>query len=256
VNVAGARAPLGVLILHGFSAGLATVAPLGSALEALGVPVRVPLLRGHGAESPESLRGVGWRDWVADGSAALDDLLALARRAVVVGHSMGALVALVLAAGRPGEVDSLCLAGAALELDLPVAPGRPFAFAMPLIERIFRDQKLHPDLRDPAFAHGNPNYPWVPTRAVMELFDLVREARRRLGEVRAPALILHGRRDGTAAPEGARAIIDGISTPAAEKRIAWFDRTGHQMFLGVESEAVIATILAWVREREARVGSL
>ncbi|MFO7742587.1 MAG: hypothetical protein R6X31_09775 [Anaerolineae bacterium] len=52
--------PLGVLILHGFTSSLDCVRGVESAVKALGVPTRMPTLRGHGAESPEALRGVTW----------------------------------------------------------------------------------------------------------------------------------------------------------------------------------------------------
>ena len=53
--------PLGCLILHGFTSSLDTVRALVPMAERLGLPYRMPILRGHGTR-PEDLRGVGWQD--------------------------------------------------------------------------------------------------------------------------------------------------------------------------------------------------
>ena len=84
-----AKSPLGVLILHGFTANPDHLLELHACIQALGLPTRVPVLRGHGAPSPEALRGVSWCDWVADAEVALQALLTTSERAIIVGHSMG-----------------------------------------------------------------------------------------------------------------------------------------------------------------------
>ena len=60
------RQPYGVLIVHGFTSSLDCVNGVQPFVQDLGLPTRMPVLRGHGAESPEALRGVTWHDWVAD----------------------------------------------------------------------------------------------------------------------------------------------------------------------------------------------
>ena len=51
----------------------------------------LPLLRGHGASSPQALIGVTWADWLADGAAALAENCTRVDRVILVGHNMGAL---------------------------------------------------------------------------------------------------------------------------------------------------------------------
>jgi len=92
------KKPYGVLIIHGFTSSLDCVCEIEPPLKALGLPTRMPVLRGHNAGSPEALRGVTWLDWVADAKSALQDLLTEVERAIIIGHSMGGLVALNLAA--------------------------------------------------------------------------------------------------------------------------------------------------------------
>ena len=68
-----ARSPYGVLIVHGFTSSLDCVSCLRPPIEALGLPTRMPILRGHGAESPQALCGVTWREWVVLLLDRLDD---------------------------------------------------------------------------------------------------------------------------------------------------------------------------------------
>src|SRR6266542_6911051 len=91
---------VGALILHGLTSSLDCVNALVPRMQRLGVPHRMPILRGH-CTRPEDLVGVTWRDWVVDAEAALKDLLGEVDQAVVIGLSMGGLVALLLAIEHP-----------------------------------------------------------------------------------------------------------------------------------------------------------
>ena len=243
------KEPLGVLILHGFTASLDCVREVASAVKPLGLPTRMPVLRGHGAESPEALRDVSWRDWVADGEAALRELLSEAEQAVVFGHSMGGLVALNLAADHGNVIDSVAVAAAAVQLASPLAPGRPLHTLAPLIARLLGRIDMPPVYSDPSLAQRDTNYAWAPGDAVLSLLAFSQRTRRRLSEVKVPTLILQSRNDSTVAPESAQLIYDGIATPPSEKQIVWFDETEHEMFRDCEREAASAAVASWVRGR-------
>jgi carboxylesterase len=243
------KQPRGVLIVHGFTSSLNCVNPVEPPLQELGLPTRMPVLRGHGADSPDAMRGVTWHDWVADAEAALLDLLTEAEKAIVFGLSMGGLVALTLVADHPDAVDSLVVAAPAVQLDAPVAPGRPLSFLMPLLTRLLDKWDLPPTYADPERASRDSNYPWAPTEAIASLFEFSSVTRHRLPEVQVPTLIMHSRRDSTAAPEGAEIVYRGISTPEDQKRIVWFDVTEHEMFQDCERDVAVATVVGYVQER-------
>jgi carboxylesterase len=244
-----AKQPRGVLIVHGFSASLDCVREIQPPVQALGLPTRMPVLRGHGAASPDALRGVTWPEWMADAEAALEDLLTEADKAIVVGHSMGGLVALTLAADRPDVVDSLALAAAMVQLASPIGPGRPLNFLAPLLTRMLDKWDMPPVYAVPDLAQHDTNYPWVPTDAIASLFEFTKLTRQRLPEVRAPALIMQSRKDTTVAPRSAEIIYDEIGTPADQKRIVWFEVTEHEMFRDCEMEAIVGTVMEYVQER-------
>ena len=84
-----------ILCLHGLGGTGRTMQPLADALTALGHTVHTPTLPGHGSE-PDDLLGVTWNDWVDAADAAVTACGAQ----VVVGQSMGAAIALAVAARR------------------------------------------------------------------------------------------------------------------------------------------------------------
>ncbi len=241
--------PLGVLVIHGFTASLDCVSGVTEALKPLGIPTRMPVLRGHGAESPEAMRGVDWRDWVADAEAALQDILDEAERAIIFGHSMGGLVTLTLAADHADHIDSIVVAAAAVQLDSPLAPGRPFYFLAPLASRLMGKLDMPPTYADPSLASNDTNYSWAPGDAVLSLLRFSERTRQRLPEVNVPTLIMQSRKDTTVAPESAEIIYNRISTPPEQKRIVWFEKTEHEMFRDCEREATIKTVADYVQER-------
>ena len=60
------KKPYGVLIVHGFTSSLDCVNGLEPPIQALGLPTRMPVLRGHCAESPDALCGVTWPEMFRD----------------------------------------------------------------------------------------------------------------------------------------------------------------------------------------------
>jgi carboxylesterase len=243
------KKPYGVLILHGFTASLDCVREIEPPLKALGLPSRMPVLRGHGAASPEALRGVTWHAWVADAEAALQDLLSEAEKAIVIGHSMGGLAALSLAVQHGDKLDSLILAAAAVQLASPLAPGKPLNFLAPLLRVALKKWNFPPIYADPSLAQYNTNYLWAPIDSVLAVLDFSKAIRKQLGVVKTPTLILQSRKDTMVAPASAEIIYNEISTPAAQKRIVWFEKTEHEMFRDCERAAIIAVITNYVRER-------
>ena len=241
--------PFGVLIIHGFTASLDCVREIEPPLKALGLPTRMPVLRGHGAESPEALRGVKWQDWFADAEAALKDLLTVANKAIIIGHSMGGLMTLLLAGKYAAHIDSIIVAAAAVQLTSPMAPGRPLHFIAPIVTRILKKWDMPPVYADPTLAQYDTNYAYAPMDAVKTLLDCSKYTRTQLDKVTVPTLIIHSHKDTSVAEKSVAIIHDSIATPAADKKIAWFDQTEHEMFRDCERYAIIDVIKEYVKGR-------
>ena len=242
-----------MLLLHGFAGSPDSVRPLVAPLTALGVPLALPTLTGHGGPSPEALRGVAWPTWMAAANAALEELLTRAERVIVVGNSMGGLIALQLAADHPAVVDSVVLASAAIQLSSPLAPGGPLAPLAPLVLAALPRWPLAKRYADPSLAAGDTSYVWAPMGAIGTLLDFIRCTRPRLAAVQAPALILQGRRDPVVAPASVAILLRELGTSAQQRQVVWFERSLHELFRDGEREAAVACVATFVQERLALV---
>lgn len=89
---------LGAVLIHGFPGRPEVFGKLTEHIDSLGLPYRAPTLKGHGAQTPDALKGVNWREWIADGEKAMLEVLSEAEKVIIIGHSMGGWIGLNLAA--------------------------------------------------------------------------------------------------------------------------------------------------------------
>jgi carboxylesterase len=211
----------------------------------------MPILRGHGAESPNALRGISWSDWVDDAHLALQDLLDEAECAIIVGHSMGSLVTLTLAADHGDQVDSIILSAPTLQLRAIIAPGRPLGFLAPALTRLLDKWDMPPRYTDRELEQYDTNYPWVPMEAVASFLEFTAAARKRLPDVNVPLLVLQSYNDSTVAPESSDIVLRETSTPRDQKRVIWYEATEHEMFRDCEREDTTRAVVEYVQGRMA-----
>lgn len=248
------KAPLGVLVIHGFTATPESVAVLEKPLKTRGFPVSMPLLAGHGAQSPEALRMVTFHDWIADATCAFHELVETSEKIVIVGHSMGALLSLQLAAAYAAMVDSLVLAAPALKLSSLLAPGRPLHFAAAPLARVVKKWNLKPVYADAEHIRCSDQYAWAPTEAILSLFELIERTIPLLGSVRVPVLVLQNRKDTTVLPESAAMLLDRLGTCRQQQSVVWLERSEHQIFCDCEREMAVLSVLEFVSGRRNLAG--
>lgn len=233
-------APLGCLILHGFTSSLDTVRALAPMAERLGLPYRMPLLRGHGTK-PEDLRGVTWRDWYEDAEAALLELRAECDQVAICGLSMGGLVALHLAAEYPADVATVVTIGAALQI------ADPLIRFSPILARMVKMWKANmtSGFSDPELAAKSTNYTHIATDALVSLHRYGLIVKHLLPRVHAPLLVIHARKDTVIKPVSAEIIYEHAGSQIKEQR--WFEQCNHEMLMDCEADAVVAATEEWLR---------
>lgn len=102
------RRPMAVVYLHGFTASQAEGEPAHRALAAAcGAHLYLNRLHDHGTDEPMAMVGASPQAWRDDAAAAFETGLALGERVVLVATSMGASLALDLAAAHPDKVAAL-----------------------------------------------------------------------------------------------------------------------------------------------------
>lgn len=230
-----------MLLLHGLTGTPFEVRPVADRLARNGVRCLAPVLAGH--ESPEALARTSWLDWVGGARDALASL-GETRRTLVVGSSMGALVACTLAAENPGRVDGVALLAPALELQ-PLgklagwlARNTPVAGYVPQIPKGGGS-----DVGDPQARAANPCMESIPFRAVGELLALQAHVDALLPRVRCPALVVAGALDGTVTVAGARRMAGRLGGGA---RFVVLPRSRHLVGIDFERERVAADVASFL----------
>ncbi len=193
---------VGVLMLHGFTATPSEVRRAGERLYARGYSVAGPLLPGHGTR-PEDLNQVRWLDWVGAAEQEYLRLREKCEHVFILGESMGAVVALMLA------TQQLEAAGV-------------LAFSPALRVRISGFQRLQLRLLAP-FVAGMPKgrldvesewqgYRVNPLKGLRELLAMQEALLARMHLIRQPVLVAQGRFDTTIDPQVGEMILSGISS--------------------------------------------
>ncbi|MFH1807281.1 MAG: alpha/beta fold hydrolase [Pseudomonadota bacterium] len=229
---------LGVLLLHGFTSSVRTVDGMVPQLEQAGIPYRVPILRGHGTHYT-ALEGVTAQDWYDDAEAALLDLLREVDKVVVLGFSMGGLVALNLGIRHPDKIAGVVTWAAFLRPRDPLAP------LTPLLGKFARSWPMPNPYNDKTLAANSENYPRCMTDALVALMRYAEDTEKRLGQLHTPICVLQSKKDQITDPVAANVIYRDVSSTYRE--IHWFTRSGHEMGQDLESAAVFETSLAFAR---------
>ena len=148
----------------------------------------------------------------------------------VLGLSLGGLLCLELASREP--VEGLAIVGTPLSLRKPIPQ------LVGLMKRFLKmlDKSQGSDIRDPAARARHPGYKRMPLDSVHELVRLQRKVRPRLGAVRAPALVAHGRLDRTANPADAGRIYRSLGS--SEKELYYCEASGHVVTVDWDGEAL------------------
>ena len=209
---------VGILLIHGLGGTPVELRYVAQALSRAGHTVYCCQLAGH-CGTPEELRRSTWREWYASVEVAHDRLKEHCDIIIAGGLSMGGILGIHLARNRPDSVHGLLLFAPTLKLDGWSMPwySRPLQYIRPTRIRFEFDLPEHEPfgLKDErvrslviaSMQSGDSSLAGVfstPMRCFANFNSLVSVVKRRLGEVRQPALIVHPRDDDMASLKNAQ----------------------------------------------------
>lgn len=228
---------VGILLLHGFTSTPQSVRHVGHAAQAAsGATVLAPLLAGHG-ETPEVLATTGQRDWIASAEAALEQLRKRCGRIVVAGLSLGATLALNLAARRPEVVDAVVSINGSTglyrpEVVLPLFQPNGPEF-LPGIGSDIRDEKVR-----------ELSYDRIPRATLRERFLLTHTTGALLPLIKQPCLVIQSREDHVVSPDNALRIVRDVASD--DVRLAWLRESWHVATLDHDRDRIARLISDFV----------
>ena len=246
-----------VLLIHGLTGTPAEMRFVAGALARRGYSVACPQLAGH-CGSVAELKAARWRDWYASVERALDELAAHHAQVFVAGLSMGALLALELAARRADKVAGLALLSATFFYDgwnvpkwrkrllLPLVLYSPLRYFLSWEEKPpygIKDERTRRLLaailenRDARTADKIGHFN-KPATVVLESFRLIRAARASLPRVQTPTLIVHATEDDMASLKNAHLVSRRIGARRVETCL--LDDTYHVLVLDRRKSDVAA----------------
>ena len=225
----GGRA--GVLLIHGLTGTPTEMRWVGQGLHRAGFTVYGVQLAGHCGDE-DDLLATRWQDWIQSVRDAADKLSSSVDHLFVAGLSMGAILALKLAAERPAQIDGLGIYGVSFRYDgwsiprisqwmsrlLPLARPLGIGKKRHFLERPpygIKDERLREFIfksmsEGDSAAAGLLGNPWY---SLADMYALSAIVRRELPRVRAPSLVMHASNDDIASLKNAQLVVDRISAP-------------------------------------------
>lgn len=242
----------GCLCLHGFTASPAEVRWLGEHLRDCGFAVYGQRLAGHGTD-PTHLARTTWADWYASALDGYHLLRQVCRRVVLVGHSMGGLLALLLATevevagvavlATPLRFSSRIMANARwLKYPLPYSM-QPDRSTLPQVVR-------QEQARRGEEVRGRVRYDRWSSAAVAQLYALSRYTEAQLSRVTTPLLLVYSEADTTAVVAQSEYIASQVGSKDITRHV--LSKSSHILTQDVEREQVFT----WVADFVAAVASV
>ena len=250
-----AGAPTGVVVVaHGFAEHGGRYAAVAERLVVDGLAVRAADHRGHGLSEGKRTSVVRFDDYVDD----VTTVIAQARErwstlcVVLLGHSMGGLIALDLAVRPDGPLDGLVVSA-------PAACPREVSKVTLTIGRAL--SRIAPDTgvlrlplnrisRDPAVVDAYNNDPLVfrtPIRARLgaEMLAAMERVDAGLPSLRVPLLVMQGTADGLVDPGCGPHVYSRAGS--TDKTLKMYDGLWHEIFNEPERDHVLGDLTGWLR---------
>ena len=220
----------GVLLIHGLTGTPTEMRLVAKGLNRNGFSVYAMQLAGHCGDEADLLK-TGWHDWYRSVLEAAQQMRKDVDHLFVAGLSMGALLALKLAADHPDQVDGLGLYGTTFFYDGWTIPwyGK-LSFLLPLVVSLglghtrkfhecfpygIKDERIRQRiagsmLSGDSAAAGLAGNPWP---SLAEFYRLSFRVRQQLRSVHTPCLVIHASNDDVASLKNVRTVVRGVRGP-------------------------------------------
>lgn len=240
-------AGVSALLVHGMMGTPYEMRWLGEQLAAAGVRVRGVRLNGH-TGNPEDLGASNADSWYESVVLGLEDLRGYGDPIVVVGLSMGAVLAARLAIDQRESIAGIAMLVPAFFLS------RPATIAIRAVQRLgsianhlYILNDFGSDIHDAAARRIHPTMRLFPLTAPINLLDLSKSIRPRLSRVTQPALVIYSRQDHTCPIDRNMKFVTR-HLGSAERREVILEESYHVITVDTEKDRVAAEVTGFVEQ--------
>jgi carboxylesterase len=210
---------------------------MGEYLAGEGYSVLGVRLAGH-ATQPEDLNRVSWLDWLGSVEDGYHLLKGVSDVIFVARLSMGCALSLIFASRFP--VAGLIVMS--IPYELPRDPRLRFLHLLwRLVQTLPKDQ---PDWQDPKPKQDHIDYPHYPTKAIIEVNNLMEEMRSSLPNISTPSLLIHSKTDGSVPFVHMEKIYSQLG--CNDKEMFTIKNSGHVVIWDSEKGLVFKTAKAFI----------
>ncbi|MDB5985064.1 MAG: alpha/beta hydrolase [Nevskia sp.] len=254
---------VGVLLIHGLTGTPVEMRYVGKGLHKAGFTVYGMQLPGHCGNQTD-LSATCWKDWYAAVEHALEALRMRVKTVVVGGLSMGAVMALHLAAKQGEKVSGLLLYGTTLWYDGWSIPwysflwkplintplGRNYTF-MEKYPYGIKDERLRKRVVQNLLSGNSADagLAGMPACGVRQLWQLVATVKKELPSIYAPALILHAREDDMSSVRNAYYVARHLAGPVD---VSLLDDCYHMITVDRQRDEVVSRSIEFLRRISAQ----
>jgi carboxylesterase len=260
------KGKVGVLLIHGLTGTPTEMKQFGKVIARQGFTVACPEMAGH-CSTIEALTKTKWLDWYKSIEVAFDALKEECEHVFIAGLSMGALIALLVAAKRKNQVAGVILLSTTFFYDgwnvskfkrkvlLPIVLYSPLKYFLQWEETAPYGIK---DERTRALVHAilenrdnqaadKIGYFQTPATVILESVRMIKATKKSLKEVVSPTLIVHSTEDDMASLKNAHYTQANIASKTVET--FFVDDTYHVLTLDRRKDDVAKRTARFCKEQ-------